>query len=106
MSEARGRTSEGGAVNRNWFVDSQNPEAGYSEIADIFDGLALGDTVEVEECAVVSSDFWQLIPVEEDGKPCRCGKTGGCGDFLGVDCHAEREMPIKLDDLPKKWRTL
>ena len=42
MSEARGRTSEGGAVNRNWFVDSQNPEAGYSEIADIFDGLALG----------------------------------------------------------------
>ena len=93
-------------MSKNWFVDSQNPETGYAEVADIFDGLYLGDTVEVEECAVVSRDFWQLVPVEEGGRPCRCGKPKGCGDFLGVECHADRERPIKLDELPKKWRTL
>ena len=104
MSEARGRTSEGGAVNRNWFVDSQSYDLSYESVEAVFDGLSPGDWVEIEECTVVRRDVWQLVPVEESGAICRCGKSEGCGDFLGAGCHAERAQPMKVDELPEGWR--
>lgn len=95
-------------MSKNWFVDRSDEygEGGHESPADALAERCLGDTIQLEEWSVVDLAIWQLVPVEEDGKPCRCGKPQGCGDFLGVDCHADREQPIKLDELPEKWRTL
>lgn len=93
--------AEATTPKERWFGDENGS---YETVAEALECAPLCTTIVLSEIVEIAENRWQLVPVTNKDELCPCGKPEGCGDFLGMECQADRDKPWRWGDLPKEWQ--